>query len=303
MKQLNILLAAVLFCMNASAQTDTTTSAQKSDTMRIGNIIIIKKGKGTDGKKNKASIEMNKEEFSRKHSKKVTTNWWIVDLGFANYDDQTNYTTATASGYLRNNPTPGSPALSKSDFKLRTGKSVNVNIWLFMQRINLIKKNVNLKYGLGIELNNYRYKSSTSISYKEGGVIPYSGGLQTNSPFVFRDSVSFSKNKLAADYVTVPLMLNFSTTPRYNKPTVGFSVGVSAGYLYSQRNKQVSNDRGKLKNKGDYDLEKFKFSYVAEIAVGPVKVYGSYSPKSMYEHSEQRLDIRPYNFGIRFSNW
>lgn len=282
--------------MNASAQTDTTTT-KKSDTLRIGNIIIIKKGKGSDG--NKASIEMNKEEFNRKHSKKVTTNWWIVDLGFANYDDKTNYTTANASGYL-GLPRPGYPELSKSDFKLRTGKSINVNIWLFMQRINLIKKNVNLKYGLGVELNNYRYKSSTAISYREGGVIPYSGGIQTNNPFIFRDSISFSKNKLAADYVTVPVMLNFSTTPRYNKPTIGFSVGVSAGYLYSQRNKQVSHERGKLKNKGDYDLEKFKFSYVAEIAVGPIKVYGSYSPKSMYEHS---LDIRPYNFGIRFSNW
>ena len=85
MKQLNILLASLFFCMNASAQTDTTTT-KKSDTLRIGNIIIIKKGKGPDG--NKASIEMSKEEFKRKHSKKVTTNWWIVDLGFANYEDK-----------------------------------------------------------------------------------------------------------------------------------------------------------------------------------------------------------------------
>ena len=168
-----------------------------------------------------------------------------------------------------------------------------------MQRINLIKKNVNLKYGLGVELNNYRYKTSTlSLSYKEGGQIPYTGG-QTNKPFIFRDSISFSKNKLAADYLTVPVMLNFSTTPRHNKPTFGFSAGVSFGYLYSQRNKQKSDERGKLKNKGDYDLEKFKLSYVAELTLGPVKFYGSYSPKSMYEHS---LDMRPYNFGLRFSN-
>lgn len=301
MKQLNILLAAVFFCMGASAQTDTTTSKKKSDTLRIGNMIIIKKGKGTDSNA-KASIEMNKEEFKRKHSKKVTTNWWQVDVGFANYDDKTNYAAlnAGADKYLQNNRI-GDPAFSKSDFKLRTGKSVNVNIWLFMQKINLIKKNVNFKYGLGVELNNYRYKSTSLLSYKESGAIPYTGGVQTNSPFIFRDSVNhFSKNKLAADYVTVPVMLNFSTTPRYGKPTIGFSVGASMGYLYSQRNKQKSDERGKLKNKGDYDLERFKFSYVAEIAVGVIKVYGSYSPKSMYEHS---LDIRPYNFGIRFSNW
>jgi hypothetical protein len=193
---------------------------------------------------------------------------------------------------------PGQPAFSASDFKLRTGKSVNVNIWLFMQRLSLIKKNVNLKYGLGLELNNYRYKSP--LSYKEGGLIPYSGGTITNEPFIFKDSISFSKNKLAADYLTVPLMLNFASNQAdYNKG-ISASFGVSAGYLYSQRNKQKSSERGKDKNKGEYDMEKFKLSYLGELGIGPVRLYGSYSPKSMYSNS---LDMRPYTVGLRFSNW
>lgn len=167
-----------------------------------------------------------------------------------------------------------------------------------MQRLSLIKRNVNLKYGLGLELNNYRYKSA--ISYKENGTIPYSGGVQTNGAFIFRDSIAFSKNKLAADYLTVPLMLNFATNKASYKKGLSLSVGVSAGYLYAQRNKQKSSERGKEKNKGEYDLEKFKFSYIAELGLGPVKLYGSYAPKSMYEHS---LDMRPYAVGIRLSNW
>ncbi len=292
MKKLNMLFIAVMAGFGAMAQTDTTVT-RKSDTMRIGNIVIIKKGKKVSA--DSAGIEITQETQARKHTSKVTTNWWIVDLGFSNYDDQTNYTTANAGGYLVDRP--GS-SFTKSDFKLRTGKSINVNIWLFMQRINLVKKNVNLKYGLGVELNNYRFRAP--LSFKESGEIPYTGGLQTNNTFIFRDSIAFSKNKLAADYVTVPVMLNFSTTPRHNRKPFIFSAGVSAGYLYSQRNKQVSNERGKLKNKGDYDLEKFKFSYVAEIGYGPVKLYGSYSPKSIFERS---LDMRPYNFGIRFSSW
>lgn len=292
MKKLNMLFIAVMAGFGAMAQTDTTVT-RKSDTMRIGNIVIIKKGKKVSADSN--GIEITQETQARKHTSKVTTNWWIVDLGFSNYDDQTNYTTANTGGYLVDRP--GS-SFTKSDFKLRTGKSINVNIWLFMQRINLVKKNVNLKYGLGVELNNYRFRAP--LSFKESGEIPYTGGLQTNNTFIFRDSIAFSKNKLAADYVTVPVMLNFSTTPRHNRKPFIFSAGVSAGYLYSQRNKQVSNERGKLKNKGDYDLEKFKFSYVAEIGYGPVKLYGSYSPKSIFERS---LDMRPYNFGIRFSSW
>lgn len=283
MKRLTLLLATAIICLTATAQ-------EKKDTIRIGGMVIVKEGKNKNGKSKGIHMSRNHEP---KIKRNISTNWWVLDLGFSNYDDKTNY--STAGSYLINRP--GYPALDKNDFKLRTGKSINVNIWVFMQKLNLIKHHVNLKYGLGVELNNYRYKSD--ISYKEGGLVPYTANTQTNAPFIFRDSISFSKNKLAADYLTVPLMLNFASHPG-NKKGVSLSVGVSAGYLYSQRNKQKSSERGKWKNKGDYGLEKFKFSYVAEVGLGPIRLYGSYSPNSIYEKS---LDMRPYTVGLRFSNW
>lgn len=299
MKRLAILTAMALSTSYSIAQED-TLSKPKPDTIRIGNILIIKK----DGRKNKGATTIDStgttvelgRQVSRKNSR-VTTNWWILDLGFANYSDKTNYGASTP--YLQNDPSPGVASIGASDLKLRTGKSINVNIWFFMQKLNLIKSNVSLKYGLGLELNNYRYKSG--ITYREGGQLPFSmTGAVTNTPFIYReDSVKFSKNKLAADYLTVPVMLNFATNSANNKKGLTMSVGVSAGYLYSQRNKQKSDAFGKEKNKGEYDLNRFKLSYIAELGLGPVRLYGSYSPKSMYEHS---LDIRPYTFGFRFSN-
>lgn len=291
MKKLILLLAMAAFCVNLWAQEEPGKQNDKKDTIRVGGMIIVKKGKGN--KDRGLTINTAGDPVKKKHSN-VSTNWWILDLGFANYSDKTNY--AGAGSYLVNRP--GFPALDKNDFKVKTGKSINVNIWVFMQRVNLIKHYVNLKYGLGVELNNYRYRSA--INYNENGPVPYTANTQTNAPFIFRDSISFSKNKLAADYATIPVMLNFRSNPSGHKKGVSLSLGVSAGYLYSQRNKQRSNERGKLKNKGDYDLERFKFSYVAELGVGPVMLYGSYSPKSMYERS---LDIRPYNVGFRFSYW
>ena len=167
-----------------------------------------------------------------------------------------------------------------------------------MQRLNLVKHYVNLKYGLGIELNNYRFK--TDMSLNEGGPNPYNRLQNISHPFVFRDSVNFSKNKLAADYVTIPLMLNFRTNKSYSDKGISLSAGVSAGYLYSSRNKQISDERRKQKNRGDYDLETWKFSYIAELGLGPARLYGSYSPKSIFQNG---LDYRPYNIGIRLSNW
>ena len=40
--------------------------------------------------------------------------------------------------------------------------------------------------------------------------------------------------------------------------------------------------------------------YIAELGLGPIRLYGSYSPKSMYEHD---LDMRPFTLGFRLSNW
>jgi hypothetical protein len=94
-------------------------------------------------------------------------------------------------------------------------------------------------------------------------------------------------------------MVNVNFTPKREKG-FGFSGGVSLGYLYSSRNKTKTSDEGKEKSKGDFDIEKWKFAYIAELSLGPVRLYGSYSPKSMFERG---LDIKPYNFGFRFSNW
>jgi hypothetical protein len=295
MKQLITFLALAIICLSATAQQDSTKNTN-ADTIRIGGIIIIKNGKDkNDNNKNWDDITLGRSNTERKKNANVSTNWFILDLGFAGYDDKTNYAGVPAP-YFANRP--GQPAIGPNDFKLRTGKSINVNIWLFMQRLNLVKHYVNLKYGVGAELNNYAYKSN--ISYKESGISPYPPFTNSTGSYIIRDSISFSKNKLAADYLTVPLMINFTTNPSNRNKGISISAGISAGYLYSQRNKQKSSERGKDKNRGDYDVEKFKLSYIAELGLGPIRLYGSYSPKSLYSNS---LDMRPYNLGLRFSNW
>jgi hypothetical protein len=279
-----VLIVSILFsAASVFAQTDSVKVERNEDTIRIGGMIILKKGTPDDEKKRVTVTVGNRRH---KENSNISTSSLIFDIGFANWTDKTNYTTARDNGYL-----VGSPALNETDFKLKTVKSVNINIWFFMQRMNLIKHFVNLKYGLGLELNNYRFKSNISLS--EGSAnIPHA--------YVFRDSVNFSKNKLAADYATIPLMLNFCTNPNNPKKGISLSAGISMGYLYSSRNKQVSDARGKERNRGDYDLQKWKFSYVGELGLGPVRLYGSYSPKSIFEND---LNFMPYNIGIRLSNW
>jgi Outer membrane protein beta-barrel domain len=283
-----------LFCalaVTGFAQQDSTkTKTSKNDTIRIGSIIIIKKHRGNK----RDSVPELADYSGAKKNKKVSTNYFVLDLGFAGWNDATNYAN-TGSSIIN---TAGTPAFSAADMKLRGGKSANVNLWLFMQKIALVKNNVNLKYGLGVEWHNYSLRNP--VSFKEGGPSPLSPSLSVPAPFIFRDSISLSKNKLNLKYITVPLMLNFASNKGKGKPSLSASFGVSASYLIRQRNKQNSSERGKQKNQGDYDLEKFKLSYIAELGLGQVRLYGSYTPKSIFERG---LDIRPFAVGIRFSNW
>ncbi len=286
------LLTMLFTSLFVTAQSDTNRVFSQTDTVRIGKIEIIKNERNAEGSHSK--IIFNRKSSSTKAFSKVSTNWFILDFGFSNYFDKTDY--GNTGDFLYNRT--GTPPLGKSDFNLNTGKSLNVNVWFFMQRINLIKKNVNLKYGLGIEYDNYRYKTSSNLSYLEKN--SYLNSLQAPSPVVIRDSISFSKNKLGLNYITVPLMLNFITNSANSKKGLSLSMGLSAGYLYGVRNKQKSEERGKEKNRGDYDLERFKLSYIAEMGLGPVRLYGSYSPNSIFSKG---LVMKPYTIGIRLSNW
>ena len=278
MKRLFILCIALCTIMTGFAQKD-TTAKQKPDTIKIGGMVIIREAGGNyDSTKRRDKIFHINTRRANDKPANISTNWWILDLGFSNYVDNTNYALAHSSGFVSN-------GIGEEQLKARAGKSRNVNIWVFMQRINMIKHVVNLKYGLGLELNNYHFDDKTIHFNQDPTKIDqtYSG---------------VTKNKLAADYLTLPMMLNFNFTPEKRK-NFGVSAGVSAGYLYSSRQK-IKNDGKVDKTKSDFDLRKLKLSYIGEISLGPVKIYGSYAFKSMFEKG---LDLKPYNVGLRFSNW
>lgn len=281
MKSFYLVFAALLFATAGFAQTDSTkntidTSKSKVDTLVVGNFIIIKRSRD----KRTRSISVENKPYK---PSKLKTNWWIFDLGFANVNDKTNYASAETQGFLHT-IRPGDKAITKDDLKLRSSKSSNVNIWVVMQRLNVTKGYVNLKYGLGLEMFNFRYESN--ISYNK------------NPVYIFRDTINFSKNKLYAAYATVPFMLNINTNPGHKGLT--FSAGVSAGYLVGSHNKQISAERGKVKTKGDLGLEKFRLAYIGELGIGPVHLYGTYSVRRLHEVG---LEQYPYSIGIRFSSF
>ena len=281
MKRIFTLCIATCTLMTGFAQTD-STKKEAPDTIKVGGMVIIReKGKeGNNEEKNEVYHYHGRKNYDQPAN--LTTNWFIFDIGFSNYSDLTNASSQAAQDFAAD-------AYQKNPewTKILTGKSRNVNIWIVMQRLNMIKHIVNLKYGLGLELNNYFY-DDTRVRYNENPTkITMDEELKTAK-----------KNKLAADYLTLPMMVNFNFTPERRRG-FGVSVGVSAGLLYSARQKtKMNSEIDKLH--GDFDLEPWKVSYVAEILLGPVQLYGSYATKSMWNKG---LDQTPYTVGFRIASW
>jgi hypothetical protein len=149
----------------------------------------------------------------------------------------------------------------------------------------MAKHVLNLKYGLGLEMYNFRYDNN--ISYNK------------NPVFIYRDETDFSKDKLYVGYATVPLMININTTPQKTRG-FSFSGGISAGYRVGSHIKQKGGGHGKNKIGGDFDLDPWRIAYIAELGIGPIRLYGSYSINALQQDAVVQY---PYAIGIRFSNW
>jgi hypothetical protein len=291
MKKVLLILLLAAGSRTGFAQQDSSIARKDSipgtsDTIRVGGIIIIKKPGDN------ASYDVKKadkyDSYKNRRKSNIRTNWLVIDVGFAGYNDRTDFSTQEAQDFLRFQN--GVPA-SKGDYSLRTGRISNFNLYFFMQTVNLYKHTVNLKYGFGIETNNYFYK--TPITYVDGADV-----------FTFRDSVSFSRNKIAADFFSIPLMININTNPNGRRGGFQFSFGVSGQYLYNARQKQVSGERGKQKQRTGFNINKWKAAWVGELGLGPVRFYGSYSMTPLHDFG---LDQFPYQVGIRITlignNW
>ena len=259
----------------------------QTDTIIIDGVEVIRDAEYEIPKEPKKTFF--KKLSANTHPKKREIQYLFLDIGFSNYTDRTDYTSAQAQAFA--------PGANKSWMELNAIKSANVNVWLVGQRLSLINNYVNLKYRLGAEFNNFRFKHPIRFQKNNPAT--------DNEPIIYMDEdaissppkTTYKKNKLATDYITLPVLLNFNLTP-HKLYHIGFSAGMSAGYLVTARNKFINSDIGKKKLKDDFELSPWKIAYVGELELGVITLYGSYATKSMFQRG---LDIMPYSIGLRIN--
>jgi len=294
MKYLIILCSALLCstCLHAQVTTTLPIDTAKQTEKNRKNISI-----GTGG------VRINESGNKDSSDHAFDIQFGMLDLGINSLIDRTDYTNPgwTPAIPLPNNPNilqqfiHVAPDKRNADlFSLRTSKSINVNIYPIMVKARLYKsarQKITLATGLGLQLYNFRF--TKAISYRADPI-----------PGIVMDTISFSKNKLAFNYLMVPLMINAKT--RIGSSTgndhrgywLVYGAGISGGYLLSSWTKQISDERGKEKNHDPFNFRKTNVCVNGEIGLdGYFRLYASYQLTSL---DKGALEQYPLSIGFRF---
>lgn len=265
---------------------DTVRISKRADTVKVGPVTIIQcRSCNSSAKAKLSSIQIGSDRSEKKQDN-VEFSSFEFEIGVNNYIDKSNYGTPEVNNFVRLGA--GNGNATEDLFALHTFKSINVNIWPVMVKVNLIKHILNLRTGIGIEMNNYRY--ARNLTYVN----------DLNRTHIELDSIYLKKNKLFTEYLTIPVLLHLNTHPLHDSKTFHFSVGPTFGLLVKSRTKQKSYKRGKVKNNDPFNLEKFRTGLRAEIGYGFINFYGSYSLTPIHSYG---LKQYPFSIGISLNGY
>jgi hypothetical protein len=278
-------IAGLLFAnaLMAQEKTEETNKKKKAHTLKISNNGICLETTDGDSTVTIKTKDGKTEKKEEEKAGKFKTSFAMFDIGVNLLNDNTNYNDPTVVNYL-NVPTN---SRNESLFDLRPSKSINVNFTPIGVKFLAVKtKNQRLymSTGLGIQIYNFRFEEDISYKKNPNGII-------------LEDALNFRKNKLAVSYVNIPLILT-GKTRMHKKTWLVYGAGVTAGYRMTTVNKQISNERGKVKTRGNFDLADFNTCLTAEFGVeGVLRFFASYQMNSLYDNG---IDQRPICVGLRF---
>lgn len=262
----------------------------QNDTIKIGQLLISK----PESKSNLSweQIIKNKDlnglkvnfKKSNNNFKQLETSWFAFDLALVNYLDETKY----AENKSLSNPAIGQP-LSKFKMQLNNGKSTNINIWVVQQKYRFKNPAFYLKYGLGLEMFNFRYEYGINFRKNE-------------SMFIYLSDESYEKNKLFTSYLSAPVQFGYDFKLKNDK-ILGVSGGLVTGYLFKSYNKQINRELGKEKYKSNFSLRDMRLAGIFEIRIDKLKFFGTASLQNMLDKMNTNQSLYPYSFGLRFSKF
>lgn len=173
----------------------------------------------------------------------------------------------------------------------RLFRSVNVGIHLINLKLGLNKKEAPQRLGIstGVKWNIVHYSMEKDYQLHKDRD-DYLSAIDYDVP-------ALKKNRLKANYLQIPLMLEFNSNPRRSSKSLNIGVGYVYQLLLNSNYKYKTEDGTKLKSKGEYNLTKSMGMIEGRIGYGPLNFYMQYGLKDLFQQGNGP-QLTPINFGV-----
>ena len=218
------------------------------------------------------SVDVTEEvEPTRKSRPIYGVTFSRVDLGLVKLIDNGSF---TLSG-------------DNSDFKYRPGKTVNFGFDL-LQAGYRFSDHFRLFAAAGFDWTYIRLRNDIDF-------------LENTTPLTWEQSpVDYSKNKLTATYLRIPLTFELRTRRYSGLGRLKFAFGPEAGFLLKGTQRFKSDELGRQKFKDDYNFTQFRYGAFARFGVGSFGIYAKYYFNDLFENSPAQEGLQTMAFGLMF---
>jgi hypothetical protein len=258
------LISALLISTGIFAQGVPETPQEEMDTMRIhlksSEVIFVQK-------KNFDTIDAGPNELKRNNE----AHWEGLDFGFNVMINASGGTKFPGNEYWENDP----------------AHSIYFNINFVEKKFKIIQEYVGLTTGIGFNFNQFAFNDNYILIDSIDALV---GVLS---------SQAYSKNKLRAAYLQIPLMLEFNTN-KENDKGLYVAAGVIGGVRLSSRVKRVGKidgDEFKEVVKGTYGLNPFKLDLTGRVGFGSFGAFVNYSVLPLFD-TDKTIGVYPLTVGV-----
>jgi hypothetical protein len=172
------------------------------------------------------------------------------------------------------------------------GKSSSVNLNLLEYKLPIFKQYFGITTGLGLAFSTVGFRENFVLFHNQDTVFAVKDTLQ-----------SYRNNSLTATYLTVPLLLEFSTKAKQKKSfyvAAGVVGGLRLGSSTARTGKYENGDRFQTVVRSKYNLNPVTLDATLRAGYGWIGLYASYQLNSLFKNNKT-VEVYPFKVGVTFN--
>jgi len=206
------------------------------------------------------------------------------------YENEAHWAGFSVGMNFLTNETQGLSFPNAKYWEIDPARSYSYGLNIAEKKFRLIGKTVGITTGVGFTFNSYGFKNNYVLTTNQDSVFAVSDTL-----------VNFTKNKLKATYLNIPLLLEFASK---NEGGFYFATGVVGGLRLGSKTKREGKDQfGKSfdsKIKDDFYLNTLTLDATVRMGYDDFGIYANYSLTPMFV-SGKTSTIYPFSVGVVFN--